>query len=121
MTEGRLPFDVEPPPRQPRRPRQLVRPSDPETSHEAAQHAVEHLRVLQERVLTILRECGPLWQHALIAEYRERYGEVVPESTIRTRLRGVGRGWPRRGQRRTCDLAFQPPCGGVAGRVRGDQ
>lgn len=85
MTDDCLPFDLEPPPREPRRPEQLVRPSDPETSYEAAQAAVEQLRVLQERVLNIFRADGPMCQHALIAAYRERYGEVVPESTVRTR------------------------------------
>jgi hypothetical protein len=65
-------------------PEQLVRPNDPETSHEAAEHIVPTLRELQERVRAVFLDGGEMTQHALIDEYRHRFG-WAPESTIRTR------------------------------------
>lgn len=72
------------PPFNPRALESLVRPTDPETSFEAADAIEPHLRLLQERVLQLFHDFGPMTQHALIDLYRERHGHA-PESTIRTR------------------------------------
>lgn len=61
-----------------------ARNDDPETSHAAAEEISDHLRELQQRVLTLFAEQGPMTHHELIAKYRDAFGKTS-ESTIRTR------------------------------------
>lgn len=64
----------------------IVRSSDPATSVAAAKQQTDERRVyVQERVMDLFHARGPMTDRQLVDAYRERHGQEIPESTIRTR------------------------------------
>jgi hypothetical protein len=62
----------------------LVRTTDPQPSHDAAERISKRRRTVQRRVLLLLRERGEMTDGQLVEAYREVYG-TTPESTPRKR------------------------------------
>lgn len=62
----------------------LARPTDPETSHEAAA-AVANASQVQRAVLEILASVGPVTDEQIIRRYRTLFGWDATDQSIRSR------------------------------------
>jgi len=62
----------------------LSRPTDPETSREAAAAVLPRLRTSQQEVLTLFRRVGPM-THAQLVDAARRYDVPQSPSSLRTR------------------------------------
>lgn len=74
-------------------PRGMTHTGDPDTSRHAAERVSECLTQLQERVLRLLMDLGPMTDHELHAAYVHRYGPAayVTPAKRRGELRDQGR------------------------------
>ncbi len=63
----------------------VARLTDPSTSHEAAQ-SLGDLTVIQQNILDIFCDLGPMTDEALVDRYQDRHGRTGA-STVRTRRR----------------------------------
>jgi hypothetical protein len=64
----------------------LARPTDPETSHDAAEMLTRsRVEEVRDNIRALFAEWGQMSDHLLIELYRRRFEREIKESTVRTR------------------------------------